>query len=470
VKRVKKGALYAMAWVTAVTGATGAPARVRAQQNASAERARYTTDRGTLVLVEESHDLPLVDFSLVLRTGSLHDPAGKEGLTRLTARMIRMGTRRMQAPAVEEAIDALGAQLSIETTPSYVRFEGSVIRRNLEPFLELVSKLVSEPAFRVADVEQVRRETIADIIEARDDDRSLAAMHFRRFLFGAHPYGRPVIGTPTTVRTITRDDVQAAYRQTYVAGNVVLGFAGDVTRAEVTRLVAARFGALAEGRGPVDAAAEPVPVHGRRVLLVDKPERTQTQIYIGSLGTLPSDPDHFALLVANTVFGGTFTARLMKAVRSERGWSYGAYSRLAVDRERDAFSMWTFPAAHDAVPCIQLELELLERLLRDGITADELRFAQSYLTNSYAFEIDTASDRLNQRLDVELYGLPRDYYDRYLERVRAVTLTQANAALRRRLSADDLAIVMVATASEVREGLAGIRGVSTVDVTPFDSD
>ena len=462
---VGKGTTLVMATLTAASAAAHAAA-----QTPPTARARFTTPHGSLVLVEESHDLPLVDFTLVLRTGSAHDPAGKEGLTRLTARMIRMGTRRMQATAVEEAIDALGAQLSIETAPSYVRFEGSVIRRNLDPFLTLLARLVSEPAFRAADVELVKRETVADIMESRDDDRGLAAQHFRRFLFHGHPYGRPVIGTPTSVRSLGRDDVLASYRATYLASNAVLGFAGDVTRAEAERLVNARFGALAQGTAAADEVPEPVAPAGRRVLIVDKPERTQTQVYIGELGTLPSDADHVPLLVANTVFGGTFTARLMKQIRSERGWSYGASSRFGIDRRRDAFSMWTFPAVRDAVACVQLELELLDALVARGITAEELAFAKSYLTNSYAFDIDTASDRLGQRMDVEVFGLPSDYYDRYLERIAAVTLDQANEALRHRLSAANLVIVLVATATTVHDALQALPGVSSVDVIPFDSE
>jgi zinc protease len=143
---------------------------------------------------------------------------------------------------------------------------------------------------------------------------------------------------------------------------------------------------------------------------------------------------------------------------------------LSVDRQRDAWLMWTFPAAADAVSCVRLELELFDTLLRDGITADELRFAQDYLANSYAFEVDTASKRLEQRLEVELLGLPRDYFERYVERVRAVTLEQANAAVRARLSRDDLAIVMVATASDVQAGLAALDGIASVEVVPFDRE
>src|SRR5690606_30281998 len=122
----------------------------------------------------------------------------------------------------------------------------------------------------------------------------------------------------------------------------------------------------------VEAVTEPSPRSGRNLVVVDKPERSQTQILIGGLGSSPHDPDHVPLLVANTVFGGTFTARLSEEVRSKRGWSYGAYSSLPYDRRRQAFSMWTFPASTDAAACVALELQLLESWVTEGITEAEL--------------------------------------------------------------------------------------------------
>jgi zinc protease len=450
----------------ALVSATTVPARAQT----APRRERFVTESGTVVLVEESHQLPMVDFQVTLRTGSAHDPEDQEGVARMTARMVRMGTRRLRAADVEERIDALGGTLGIETAPSYTRFSGSVIKRNVGPFLELVAQLLTQPALRAADLAQVQRETLADIVELRDNDRGLASREFRRAVFGTHPYGRAVLGTPTTVARIDRAAIVQHFETHYVAKNAILGLAGDVDEREARDLVARYFSRLRTGDAPSGDVPPPRMAPGRRVVLVDKPGRTQTQVYVGGLGTRPRDADHFPLVVANTVFGGTFTARLMREIRSVRGWSYGAYSRLSVDRQRDAWLMWTFPAAADAVSCVRLELELFDALLRDGITAEELRFAQDYLANSYAFEVDTASKRLEQRIEVELLGLPRDYFDHYVESVRAVTLEQANAAVRARLSRDDLAIVMVATASDVREGLTGLDGVASVDVVPFDRD
>lgn len=460
------GRAAAGASAVALVSATTLTARAQT----APRRERFVMESGAVVLVEESHQLPMVDFQLTLRTGSAHDPENQEGVARMTARMVRMGTRRMRAAQVEERIDALGGTLGIDTAPSYTRFSGSVIKRNVGPFLELLAQLVTQPAFRAANLAQVQRETIADIVELRDNDRGLASREFRRAVFGTHPYGRAVLGTATTVAAIDRASIVRHFETHYVAKNAVLGLAGDVDEHEARELVRRHFSRLRGGEAPRGDVPAPRMARGRRIVLVDKPGRTQTQVFIGGLGTRARDADHFALVVANTVFGGTFTARLMREIRSVRGWSYGAYSRLALDRQRDAWLMWTFPAAADAVSCVRLELDLLDALLRDGITAEELRFAQDYLANSYAFEIDTASKRLDQRVDVELLGLPRDYFDHYVQSVRSVTLAQANAAVRARLSRDDLAIVMVATASDVRDGLAALDGVTRVDTVPFDRE
>lgn len=431
---------------------------------------RTELGNGALVLLEESHDLPMVDLQLTLRTGALHDPRGVEGVTRVAGRMLRMGTKRVDGPLVEETIARLGGRLSIETGSSFVRIHGSVIRRNLEPFLALVAELVREPAFRAADLAQVKRETIADIVAMRDNDRALAARHFRAFLFGTHPYGRTVVGTRASVRAIRREHVRALHERHFCAKNLIFGASGDVRPDEVLALAERHFGDLAKGRPPRDRIPAPKVPRGRRALIVDKPERTQTQLFIGTLGARAGDRDIYPLIVANTAFGGTFTARLMREVRSVRGWSYGASSRVGQDRQRDAWYMWTHPSSKDAVDCARLQLELLDQLIDGGITRDELRFAKDYLTNSHCFDVDTPSKRLDTRVDLELLGLPVDHYTRYLDFIRAVTLDDANAALRRRISPRDVALTIVATAKDLRRPLSTLPNLTSLTTTRYDRD
>ena len=425
------------------------------------------TGTGSMLLVEADHSLPLVHVGVILRTGSTHDPQGLAGLTRLTTRVMRMGTRTLSTQRVEERIDSLGAQLSVGCAPSYVQFGGVVVAHNLEPFLALIGELITAPAFRNRDLARAKRETAAELIASCDDDRTLAARHFRAYALGKHPYARSVVGTTQSVRAISREHVLSQYQKHFVSRNVIVSMAGAVHEGDALRLCD-RYLTFPKGSAPKDRVPPPRLPAGRRLLIVDKPKRSQTQIIIGTLGTHALDPDHTALQVANVVFGGLFTARLTHEVRSVRGLSYGASSSLGHDRERELWSMWTFPAAKDARQCIELQLRLYDEWIKHGVRPGELRRAKSFLVKSHAFEIDTAQKRLDQRVETELFGLPPDYQDGFVDRVRRVNREAANAALKRRLSLRDQTLVVVATAKELHKELSQLPHLGEVRVTPFD--
>lgn len=421
--------------------------------------------------VEAYHDLPIVDVYVVTETGTALDPKGREGSLHLCLRALRRGTRRRTAHEIDALIDRLGAELSTSADPTSSMLHATVIRRNLEPFLDMLHDVVTEPALPAHEVAQVAREIRAELVDTRDDDRALAGRHFRRALFEGHAFGRPSQGTPKTMERLARADADAAWRRAFHRDNTIIAAAGDIRPAELEAFAARTLAGLPGGRGHVEEVPEPKLARGRQLVLVDKPARTQTQIYIGNLGTQARDRDHLAFIVGNTIFGGTFTARLMREIRSKRGWSYGASSRLGRERVRDAWSMWTFPAAGDAAACIKLQLKMVERLVERGVTARELAFAKSYLTRSYAFETDTASKRLWQRLDTRLLDLPQRYFRDHVERVEAVTLDEVNDCLRKRIRPKDLVITVVATAGELRAPLEkAIAGLDATRVVPFDAE
>jgi zinc protease len=459
--------------VSAKQGANAKATKKSASRGASSGRevAHLTLAGGGTLHVAESHDVPLVSLTIAFRSGSSSDPPGKDGASKLAFRMLRRGSRTHTAKEIEDELDRLGAELSTEVSVSSSAIHGQVIERNLGAFIDLLGTLLAEPSFPDEELERLRRETLAELVEARDNDKSLAQVAFRRAVFARHPYARGATGTPKTLAGLTKDDVQAAYRGHFVQGNLVVGFSGDIEAGRAERLAGRLAGGLPNGPRVPDTVGEPQRTPGRRLVFVDKPERTQTQILIGGLGTSPHDPDHVPLSVANAIFGGSFTSRLMKEIRSKRGWSYGAYSRLSVDKQRQAFSLWTFPAATDAPACIALELELLEAFLAKGVTPKEVSFIKKFLGRSYAFDIDTAAKRLHQALDVDVLGLPADYYAAYLEHLDAVTVAQANAAVAGRLSTDDLLVVVVGTASELEEKVrASIPRLGHHEVVPFDRE
>lgn len=421
------------------------------------------------IFVETSHALPLVSVLIAFRSGSAHDPEGREGLARTTARMFRRGAEGWTSQALEATIDAMGGEFAADASPSAMSVHFEVIRRSLEPFSNLMATVIARPSFDQKELERLLREAEAELIEARDSDRALASRAFRRALFEGHPYGRRVAGTIPSLRSITRDDVVAFYGKHVTRANAVVAISGDIEPDEGRALAEKLLAGLPEGSVVPDPVPPPSARPGRHLVFVDKPERTQTQMVIGGLGSHARDPDHMPLVVANTAFGGTFTSRLMQEVRAKRGWSYGAYSRVGIDRQRDAFTMWTAPAATDAPACLSLQLDLLSAWRSSGVTEAELEFVKRYLVRSHAFEIDTARKRVHQPLDEVLFDLPAGYHSHYIDAVTATSLDAANSAVRARISEDDLIVSVVGTYSEIGDAVAkSIPKLDRVSVVPFD--
>lgn len=428
-------------------------------------------DDGAVLFVEPSPVLPLVSIVVAFRSGSAHDPAGKEGLSRVTARMLRRGSEGLDAMATERLIDRLGGEIGFDVAASTTAISGQVLVRNVDAFVDLIVKLLATPTFPDDELQRLLRETRAELLESLDNDRGLADRFFRRKLFEGHGYGRTSRGTAASLGTIDRDGVRAHHARHYVRQNAVIALAGDVDEATAERLARKITSALPSAERSPDVLDDPKPLAGRHLVFVDKPERTQTQILIGALGTSAHDPDHVALTVANSIFGGTFTSRLTREVRGKRGWSYGASSRLGVDRRRHSFVMWTFPASTDAGPCIALELDLLAKLVSEGVTEREVKFIQKYISRSWAFEIDTAQKRVHQALDVELLSLPSDYYAHYLEHVAKTTPEAANAALRARIDPKNLLVTVVGTASTTLDSVSkAIGDLSSTETIAYDSE
>jgi zinc protease len=448
-----------------------ATTRSRGRAHTGAGPTRFDLEGGTLALLESSHDVPLATLVVALRCGSASDPAGKSGLSRIAVRMLRRGCQALTSEQIDFRIDSLGAEMAVDTSHSNVAIHAQVITRNLDAFVDLLSRLLSTATFPEEELARLKRESVAEIVEARDNDRVVAQKAMQRTLFEGHPYGRSSGGTTQSVQAITLDDVKAFYRRFVVRKNIVIAIAGDVTASQAPAIAARLVAGLPEGERATDTVAEPTMRAGRRLLVVDKPERTQTQILVGTMGTSAHDDDHVPMVVGNAVFGGTFTSRLMKEIRSKRGWSYGASARTGIDRRRQSWVLWTFPAATDAGPCLKLSLDLLDTWVAGGVTPREVAFIQRYLVRSHAFEIDTATKRVHQGLDGECLSLPADYFSAWLDRVRAVTPEAASAAVRNRIHPEDLLIVVVGTAAQVLEPLrAAIPGLSEVSVVPFDAE
>jgi zinc protease len=371
---------------------------------------------------------------------------------------------------IERRLDRLGISLGADTSYSNVSMAAVVLKRSSEKCVSMLADTLGKPGLSDEEFSRLKRETLAEIVDGQDNDRGLASRALRRSLFANHPYGRSVGGTLSTIKSLKAEQARSLYKTLVRRDDLLIGISGDIEESDALKLAERLVESVAPSATSADDTEEPIPGQGRRLMFVNKPDRSQTQIYVGLQGSHPKDEDHLDLHVANTVFGGMFSSRLMQQIRVKRGWSYGAYSSLPLDRHRQAFTIWTFPKSEDAAACLKLELEMVDALVTKGVTEKELRSAKNMLTRSYAFLVDTAAKRLGLCMDEIMYDLPSGYYASYPKRIAATRLEDVNAALKRRLNPANLVVAIVGTNDRVLEEVQKVIPDAQTEIIPFDTE
>jgi zinc protease len=284
----------------------------------------------TLQLVQQ-HELPLVQITLVITGGTKLD-AKQPGLASFTTRMLTEGAGLRDANALQGELAFLGAQLFANAGTDAFTISLNVPRRTLGEALDLLADVVLRPTFRSADVRRQRDLRLASILQRRDNANVVAGLAFSQLVFPlGHPYHQPADGDSATTATLDSTMVRSFYQQTFVPERARFIIVGDVTVPEMRGLLARRFDAWTRGtpaRTMAAVTARPVTNTAVRIYLVDKPNAAQSVIYLGAPGAERLSADYPALMVMNTILGGSFSSRLMSNLRETRGYTYGITSRF----------------------------------------------------------------------------------------------------------------------------------------------
>lgn len=426
------------------------------------------------VSFEEDNSLPLVHINLSLRAGAVTDPAGQSGLTNFMGEMLLRGTRSRSKEQIDLALDQMGAKLEIETRAETMILRGAVLASQLNNFLTLMQEIATQPSFPDREIKKFKSEIVSGLLEEQGNDQALEGRKFQEFIFGGHPYGNPINGRIKDVESFTRSKIVAHYDHYMHDQNLLVVGSGQVGKDVIDTWAAKIAEKLPTGNKPViKAVEEPKNSTHRRLLVIDKPDRTQTQISVGMIGIKMSDPNYFPLHVGNFIFGGgTFNARLMKEIRVKRGWSYGAYSVFRFGTQPRYWRAHLFPAAKDAVPALSETLKLIQEVQTGDITQAEFDFAQSSLVNQSGFLYDTPAKRVENLLLEKTLNLPAGFIKSYGPNIAQVTLAQTNDAMKSYLQPDKLVITVLGTAKDLKQSLSEATGVpmDQVVVRPYTQD
>jgi len=418
----------------------------------------YHLTNGIEVLLVERHELPVLDLQVVVRRGAASDSADNAGRAWMMAELLDQGAGTRDALAIADDTELLGACIQSRASWDFIGSALHVLTARLEPALDLLADIVMRPTFPAPELERKRTERLASIMQDRDEPRSLASQTFARTVFGkGHPFGNPLGGTQAAIERLTLDDIRQLHADWFRPDRAFIAVAGDVTADTLLPLLEARFGGWQAG--PLDNGAilpETLPQPRTALHIVDRPGASQSELRVGIAGPPRNTPDYFALLVANTVLGGSFTSRLNIRLREEKAYTYGASSSFAFRRAGGPFLAATAVGTTATADAVNDMVREIARLGTELVPPDELERAKSYIVLGLPRRFETTADIAEHICDVALFDLGADWLTQYAARVRAVTAEEIRTAAARWLKPEQLTIALAGDAAATRDDLESL--------------
>lgn len=444
---VAAGRLAVWVCVVVLAGVVGLSRSAAAAPPVAVER--WTMPNGLVVLLVERHTIPAVEAHLVIKTGAVADPSGREGLAALTADLLTKGTATRSAVEIAEAIDFIGGSLTAQAADDFSSLTLTTLKKDLPTAVGVMADVLLHPAFPAAEVERQRRDTLSGIQAAKDDPEDVAEKAFAPLVFGPHPYRHPVEGLDTTVPLLTREEVVAFHRTYYRPNNAILALVGDLGSREARRAVKAALGGWEKKAIPPLLVPPAPPIAEKTVSLIEK-DLTQATIVLGHLGIARNDPDFYPVTVMNYILGGGgFASRLMTTIRDNRGLVYGISSGFDAKRFPGSFSVSLQTKTASADEAIGAALDEIRRIREEGVADAELRAAQDYLAGSFPLRLDTNAKLARLLAAVEFYDLGLGYFEDYPRAIRAVTLDDVRRVAAAHLDPERYVLVVVGKTREL---------------------
>lgn len=408
---------------------------------AAVEIDEFTTDGGLTVWHVEESSIPFVTLELRFRGGASLDPESKRGVTNMMTGLLEDGAGDLDAQAFARARDSLAASFSYEARDDALSVSARFLTENRDEAVDLLRKTLTEPRFDEDAITRIRAQIVSSIRSDLKDPSAMAGNAFDKRVFGDHPYSSDKSGTLESVAAITRDDLMAAFEDAIARDRLYIGVVGDISREELGPMLDELLGGLPETGAPLPPEADPQFDGEVRVTPFETP---QAVAMFGQPGIPFDDPDYFAAYLLSTILGGNgFESRLMEEVREKRGLTYGVYAYLA-GRDSADIIMGSVQSANNRIAeAIEVIRSEWARLHEEGVTAEELDDAKTYLTGAYPLRFDGNGPIANILVGMQIQGMGRDYIDTRNDRVEAVTLDQVNRVARELLKPERLSFTVV---------------------------
>ncbi len=401
----------------------------------------WQSKQGAEVLFIATHELPMVDLTLLLPAGSAFD-ANCPGVANFTAGMLDEGAADQDADAIAVAFESVGAAFSAGAGLDSVSVHLRTLRDPdyFDPAVKLLHQVLTEPNFPEPSMERMRNNLLRSYDIMAQQPGFTAQRTYLQALYGDQPYGHGALGSKACLNAVTRDRLQGFYKQHFLANHGVLAIVGDLTTMEAKSLADMVLQGLPKGDVPALTVSNQTMRAGRQH--VDFPS-TQTTVLMGQVAIARDDPDYFPLLVGSHILGGGMNSRLFKTVREASGLAYHISSGFSPALFPGSFTMMFSTRNDQASEALSQTQKVFADFMANGVTEEELRSAKRYLSRSYVFSLASNSGLAEALANMGFYHLPLDFLHTYPDKINAVTLEGISASFHKHLNANHMAIVTV---------------------------
>jgi zinc protease len=411
-------------------------------------------DNGIEILCIERHSLPLVDLHLLVRAGSAADAPLHAGRASLVTELLEEGAGGRSGLEIADTIDRMGAEYSTRTGADETALTMHALAPRTSEAIDLLADLARVPSFPDTDVRRRREERLAALLQERDEPAIMVARLLSAAVYGAdHPYGMPARGTPATIGALDRDTLVGFHAARYRPDRAFLIVVGDVDPALVFRHVEDALGEWSDA----PAAALPVPAApasgSTQIVIMDRPGAPQSEVRVGCVGAPRLSPDYDALVVLNTILGGTFTSRLNLKLREEKGFTYGARSSFSFRSGPGPFTAGAAVHTEATAETVAIILNEVQRLREEAVTDAELERALSYLVLGLPRRLETGTAIAAQLAELHLHGLPHNEVERFVNRVLKIDAAAVRSVAVRFLDPARMTVAIVGDVNRIREPL-----------------
>ncbi len=423
------------------------------------EYSSFTLDNGLKVFVVENHKIPRVSYSLTIDYTPVKE-GEMAGLADLTGQMLRTGTTNLSKDELDEEIDFIGASLYTNSNGMYA----SGLKKHNEKLLQLMSDVLLNPSFASEELEKIRTRTLTTLETEKTEPGAISNRVGQRLVYGeVHPYGESM--NEKSVKSITIDACKNFYSSYFQPQISYMAVVGDITLDEAKEKISKYFSSWPKGTVPVSTLAMPAQPSSNVVAIVDRPDAVQTTLSISyPVDLKPGTPEAIKASVANTILGGG-SFRLFNNLREDKGYTYGAYSRLASDKYVGIFRAYTEIRNSVTDSAINEILFEMNRLCNEPVPAHELSLVKNYIGGNFALSLENPSTIANFAINTARYNLPDDYYTNYLKNLSLVSTEDVSEIAAKYIKPANCYILAVGNAKEIAPRL---QSFSKLPVKYFD--